>query len=209
MSQGTLMRVSEAHPCPICHGDHWCRVHSSGRYVICNRVQSAEPARSNGWVHRLQHRLPSRSVGGSPSAAKTGLRAPLSRRHSVYSALLQLLPLELHHRRNLEQRGFSEEAIRAGGYESLPLQGRAELCRRLVRAGHVLAGVPGFYLKSDKDQSWWSLAGPPGLMVPIRAANGMIQACQVRRGDEDAGSKYVWLSTTGRPREHAAARRPT
>ncbi len=138
-------------------------------------------------------------MGCSSSAVKTGLRAPLSRRHSVYSALLQLLPLEPHHRRNLEQRGFSEEAIRSGGYASLPLQGRAELCRRLRRAGHILGGVPGFYLKNDKGQSWWSLAGPPGLVVPIRNADGMIEACQVRRDDEDAGSKYVWLSTAGRP----------
>ena len=194
-----LMRVTKLRPCPVCGRPDWCRVHSSGRYAICNRVQSAEPARGNGWLHRLQHRLPSRPMGCSPSAVKSGLSAPLSRRHSVYSALLQLLPLELHHRQNFEQRGFSEEAIRSGGYASLPLQGRAELCRRLRRAGHDLGGIPGFYLKSDNGRSWRSLAGPPGLVVPIRDADGMVEACQVRRDDEDAGSKYAWLSTAGRP----------
>jgi hypothetical protein len=48
----SFTRVSKAKPCPICqHGD-WCRVFADG-WAECMRVQSATPAKSGGWMHRL------------------------------------------------------------------------------------------------------------------------------------------------------------
>lgn len=49
----SFTRVTKAVPCPICkHGD-WCRVFVDG-WAECMRVQSDRPARSGGWMWRLQ-----------------------------------------------------------------------------------------------------------------------------------------------------------
>ena len=39
-----LRRVTEAFPCPIYHKGDWCRIHPSGAFAICNRIESPEPA---------------------------------------------------------------------------------------------------------------------------------------------------------------------
>ena len=45
-------RVTKTHPCPVCkHGD-WCRVFADG-WAECMRVQSGQPAKSGGWMHRI------------------------------------------------------------------------------------------------------------------------------------------------------------
>ena len=45
-------RFSKAKPCPICQHPYWCRVFADG-WAECMRVQSATPAKSGGWMHRL------------------------------------------------------------------------------------------------------------------------------------------------------------
>ena len=53
----SFTRVTKQNPCPICRqaglrGIDWCRVFADG-WAECMRVQSNQPAKSGGWMHRL------------------------------------------------------------------------------------------------------------------------------------------------------------
>ena len=45
-------RVTKQAPCPICKKADWCRGFADG-WAECMRVQSDQPAKSGGWMHRL------------------------------------------------------------------------------------------------------------------------------------------------------------
>lgn len=115
---------------------------------------------------------------------------------AVYRALLAALGLSAVHREHLlsPARGLDPEQIQAGMYRTLPESGRAELGER-VAARADPAGVPGFWRAGGK----WRVAGPPGLLVPVRDASGRIVGLQVRRDASGGGPRYVWLSSAGRP----------
>ena len=58
-----------------------------------------------------------------------------------------------------------------------------------------MAGVPGFGL----DHGEVRLYGASGTLLPVRDAEGHIQACQIRRDNTTGGrGKYVWLSSASR-----------
>ncbi len=195
MIQGTLIRVSKAHPCPICHGDHWCRVHSSGRFVICNRVESGEPALGNGWVHRFSAKTKLPPVHTAMAIATTTLRADLTRCDQTYRELLRLLLLSERHHAELQARGMSNDEIGHRGYRSLPAIGRDSLCRLLRDRGCELDGVPGFYQRGVA----WTLTGAQGLLIPVRNHQQRIEACKIRLNEDSDGRRYIWLSSCGKP----------
>src|SRR5512137_2091659 len=65
----SFTRVTKQNPCPICRqaglrGIDWCRVFADG-WAECMRVQSDQPAKSGGWMHRLGD-APRRYVPPSP-----------------------------------------------------------------------------------------------------------------------------------------------
>jgi 5S rRNA maturation endonuclease (ribonuclease M5) len=50
------IRVSKSNPCTLCdHGD-WCSALDDGSLALCMRVESTQPARNGGWLHRLKDR---------------------------------------------------------------------------------------------------------------------------------------------------------
>jgi len=57
---------------------------------------------------------------------------------------------------------------------------------------HDLDGIPGFY--EDK-RGGWTLAGAPGILVPYRNCDGLIQGLQIRC-DNEQERKYRWLAST-------------
>ena len=192
---GQLIRVSRKHPCLICGRPDWCRVHSTGKFAICNRVPSADPALSNGWVHRLDGCLPTTTV--EQTARRGTAVASVEARDLVYRRLLQHLDLSSQHRTELRGRGLGDREIAAMGFASLPVRGRARICRLVAQTCPSLVGIPGFYTRREADRCWVTLAGPAGLLIPVKNAGGLIQSLLVRR---DAGDpKYVWLSSAGRP----------
>lgn len=130
--------------------------------------------------------------------------------HKTLSALFDMLSLSKHHREHLSvQRGLSDEQIDRFGFKSVP---PFYLCRPLVKRlldkGHVVQGVPGFYV--DKDGQW-TIQFPSlfaGFLIPVRGVDGLIHGAQIRldvplknKDDppEKTGAKYVWLSSSGKP----------
>ena len=114
----------------------------------------------------------------------------------VYRALLSVLMLSEEHTRHLlEVRGMSPEQVKANGYRTLPHGRRLEIARKVADRCNP-SGVPGFYHL----YGGWSLAGYPGLLIPVRDWSGRIVGCQIRTFEsrESDLPKYLWLSSVGK-----------
>ena len=71
--------------------------------------------------------------------------APVELLHKTYTMLLSLLILAESHKKALLKRGFTEEVIEQNGYKSTPVFGFKGIVKKLIAAGCILEGVPGFY----------------------------------------------------------------
>lgn len=127
--------------------------------------------------------VPARSAAGEP---ETPL-ASLADRDRTYRALLSAWGLSDAHRRALMARGLSARAIRRAGLASA-VPGIAPVVP-------TASGIPGFW----RAGSGWRIAGPAGLAIPVRDADGRIQALHIRADEATPGGKYRWLSTPSRP----------
>ena len=190
-----MKRVTRSEHCPVCGKADWCRVSGDKRYAVCNRISSKQDAKGDGggWIHWLADaaRLPSLKV--SVTVNEESPVADITTRHATYSRLLQLCPLSRGHIANLERRGIAEAERRQRGYGTLSSDARPSLCDAL-QPEYQLQGVPGFCIQNDM----WTIAGWPGLLLPVRDYEKRIQAMQVRR-DGNCASRYAWLSSAGRP----------
>lgn len=193
----TTHRVTSAHPCPVCGKRDWCLVSDSGAYAVCMRVASGQPARGGmgGWVHHLGCGGYAAPVERISEADNRPRRAAPDLLDAVYRDLLRLLDLSWDHRHQLRQRGLTDDEIRHHWYKTLPLEDRAALCRELLD-DHELAGIAGFFIAED-DGTWWTFAGSPGLVIPVKDTEGRVVALRLRPDSPDQ-PKYVWFSSAGR-----------
>lgn len=192
-------------PCPVCGKPDWCSVSADGQAVACRRVDTGageeREDRSGGlfWLYQLGdgHRP---AAPPPPPAKAMPPRADPETLNRVYRSLLRELRLSDRHRADLRARGLTDQAIRRGGYRSLPLRGRAALAGRLVEAhgADTCATVPGFYIREEGDRRYWTLAGSVGLVIPVRDAEGRIVALKVRADDPGDGSRYTTVSSSKR-----------
>jgi len=193
-----MMRVSGKNPCPICGHADWCGYNTS--IAICMRVQSDIPAKHGGWVHKLTEDM---NVNYIPPMKSDNSMASVDHRDKVYRLLLSKLTLVDRHKQHLLDRGVDEEFVRSGGYKTLPLQGRYGLTKAIIDmlGEDSLIGVPGFYEAEGNDGSlYWTLAGRPGLLIPMLNSERKIVCCQTRVDNPvDNVKKYQTLSTGNRP----------
>jgi hypothetical protein len=165
---------------------------------------------AEGGVHRLDknemdywlHYLPGGTSSVRPAVVPLPVVAPVradtATLDHVYRAMLDRLTLSPCHRRNLQARGLPDREIIQRGYRTWPRDGRAALARGLVErfGADVCRQVPGLYLREQDGRRWWSVAGAPGLAIPLRNHHGRIMGFKVRSDDEDADQKYTTVSST-------------
>ncbi len=98
----------------------------------------------------------------------SAMPAPDDVRHKTYSMFFSMLGLADTHRKNLLKRGFTEQQIEENGYKSTPVFGYKRLTEKLLAAGCIVKGVPGFY--QDKDGKWTIHFSnkSSGFLVPVR-----------------------------------------
>lgn len=201
MSAGGWRSVTKAAPCLRCGKGDWCSVSADGAIGICRRTSggSGERIDASGSPYIVfttgSTILPEVSI---PAWSPTPVAAPSAVLDAVYRELIRALPVGPDHRHALRQRGLGDGEIELRGYRSLPVQGRSGLARWLVTrfGAGTCSGIPGLYLKAEKGRSWWSLAGPAGLLVPVRDVGRRIVALKVRADDrERSGGKYVYVSS--------------
>jgi hypothetical protein len=125
-------------------------------------------------------------------------RAPLVELDAAYQVVLRNLRLDPSDRAGLRSRGLDDAAIDAGGYRTLPIEGRARLAKAVLEeVGEDSArAVPGIVWRTaDDGHGWWSLGGSPGLLIPVRDIDDQVVALKVRRRDPCDGQRYLYLSS--------------
>lgn len=189
-----LARVNRQHPCPICGHTDWCTYTS--KYAVCMRVQSDKEAKNGGWVHYFDKGV---KVDYTPPPPKeTVAPVEIAIRHRFYTALLRDLLLSKAHLDNLRKRGLSDEAIKNGEYKTLTDRGRAQIVKAVIKNTGIEKGIPGLFWKQGKFGVYRTLAGAPGLLIPVRDLDGRIQGMQIRVDNPGDGAKYRWVSSADR-----------
>jgi Domain of unknown function (DUF3854) len=197
-------RVNRKQPCPICGKPDWCRISADGQWAICRRLDTGEGHRKvdkvgvDYWVYHFHGDQTPTLMPLIPPSKAPAERAPDGVLDQVYRALLQSLSLSPQHKAQLTHRGLCDRDIAFRQYRSLPRQGRAALAKRLVEefGETICTRIPGLYIHEENQPRWWSLAGAPGLVIPVRNAAGQIIALTVRRDDPEAPSRYSAISST-------------
>ena len=122
-------------------------------------------------------------------------RVPRHRPDRIWSTkrLLTELTLTESHRRQLRDRGLTDERIDHAGYRSL---GFFEFRQHAVASlrdefGEELLKVPGFVRKADRVSA---VTLPNGLLIPVRDTAGSVIALKVRPDEAGRGGKYLWFS---------------
>lgn len=122
--------------------------------------------------------------------------APDEVKNRTYTMLLSMLVLADTHKKNLLERGFTEEQITENGYKSTPVFGFKKMTKRLIEAGCTVEGVPGFYQDADGEWTIHFSLKSSGFLIPIRNIDGLIVGAQIRLDHPYDGRKYIWLSST-------------
>lgn len=197
-SQNKLMRVTRRAPCPICGAKKYCSFAEDGSIAICMKVAAGaiKETKNGGHLHVLRERatplrLPAPPSSPTPAASPL---ASIERRHAVYIAFLDALPLRERHADNLEARGLSDTEIARKMYASVPDPIRAAAVCADLASRYGLTGVPGFYREGD---NWRLSVWDSGFFVPIRDVQDRIQALQVRF--DHGEPRYKWFSSKDRP----------
>ncbi len=190
--------------CPICGHDSWCRLSTDGTWAICRRLDTGDGEYRqdrNGadfWLYRLNEDSSYSTFTGEPWESDPDTPCANEKvRDAVYSSLLRLLNLSSAHQHALLKRGLSKDIIEANGYRTYPVQERSALSKALLEqfGEATLRTIPGAYVKTEGKRSWWSLAGAPGLLIPIRNVMGQIVALKVRADEETSFPRYSTVSS--------------
>ena len=121
-----------------------------------------------------------REIAPKEPEIPSAMPAPDYVRHKTYSTFFSMLVLADTHRQNLLKRGFTEQQIEENGYKSTPVFGYKKLTGKLLSAGCIVEGVPGFY--QDKDGEWTIHFSnkSSGFLVTVRNIDGLIVGAQIR-----------------------------
>lgn len=188
LTRSKIKRANSRRKCPVC-GGQGCGVSDS--MTLCWRVESRQQAKSGAWIHRDP------SASAVPYIYTPPRVADLERRHQVYSALLESLPLSSKHADHLMgKRGLSEETIARECFASVPSRPDGDEIAGRLGLLFDLEHVAGFWKKRDR----WVMrfAGTRGFLIPLRDSIGRIQALQIRR-DTDDDPKYLLFSSDELP----------
>lgn len=133
-----------------------------------------------------------------PTAKPTAPRAPDADLDRGYRALLARLQLADRHREQLYHRGLSGSDVDRAEYRSLPTGCRARFVKPLqdLFASELLMTVPGIIARDGAKGRYLTLAGAPGLLIPVRSAARHVVGLVVRPDDPGEGGKYRWVSSS-------------
>ncbi len=198
------MRVSRRNPCPICGKLKGCLIFpvlsDGSQHVICVRITSERPATNalGGCIHTLSGATPSYNPSPLPSIVTSARLAPIEVRDWAYSQLLSDQSLLGKHLDELLRRGLSQNSIEARNYCSWGSNRyqRKPLATRIYELDHQTLDVPGIVVR-DQGRPYLSLAGAPGIAIPVRNPAGQIQSLLLMVDDKTNG-KYRPLSSACR-----------
>lgn len=164
---------------------------------ICDALQTGS--------HAPEYQI--KTVELPPSVQNSDL-ADIHKIHQTLSLLLSMLTLTEPHRKNLLDRGLTNEQIERLGYKSTPPPYLCQsLTERLIKQGCTVQGVPGFYMNDSGKWTAKFYKRTAGILIPARGIDGLVRGAQIRldvpikdeNEDEDKeGTKYLWLSSSNK-----------
>lgn len=206
--RGQWVDATSREPCPICGATSWCGVSSDGALVLCKRVEGERQGVTRDGVTFYVHHLNATVARSTVLSVRPIVRerASVDVCDRAYHTMLAQLRLDDADHRALEARGLDADAIRTNEYRSLRVEGRARLARAVIEAvgEEAAAAVPGIVWHTEGHHGWWSLAGSPGILVPVRDVHGRVVALKLRRSSLCDGPRYVYLSSAKRGGASAA-----
>lgn len=114
--------------CPICGKNHWCQVNVTGTKVICQSEKLedqevngfkfvADIPKINGYLYELvdSNKAVKFDVNKSYSSVHLFPLAAPNRLDTMYRLVLAAYPLTQKHKKNLEERGLTDEQIKLHG----------------------------------------------------------------------------------------------
>lgn len=113
----------------------------------------------------------------------------------TYRTMLSFIRLKKRDKDDLLRRSLTEEEIVNGMFRSTPTD-TTGICRKLLKAGCVLEGVPGFY-KNRSNEWTLNVYRDEGYFCPV-FQNNMLVGMQIRLARPMDGCKYIWLSSSDR-----------
>lgn len=192
MGEGAYARVSRRDPCPVCGKADWCRVFADGG-VECMRTESPVTCSSGGWMHwpnkdwRDQIKI-------FPEKTVVTEMIPESCLDHVYRKLLAQFPPNAKHATMLRDRGLESFNYGSLPFDEFERESAAFQIANVLPNRLWLDRTPGFY-RTQMGGNHWSIAGQPGLLIPIRNAKGYIVGMQIRKNEGDP--RYSFLSSRG------------
>lgn len=111
--------------------------------------------------------------------------------------LFFMLPIKEKHKKKLYARGLTDESIKKYMLCSVPVEyaERKALCRRLLKEGCILEGVPSFYQEDNGDWNLNLYEKIAGIICPVFDADGFIRGFQIRLDKPVENCKYIWGSS--------------
>jgi hypothetical protein len=205
--------ASPANPCKVCGAKKWCRESPDGRVANCRNTSTGSVKtgtyRDGGqyYVHRLIDDGPKPNGKPKRTTRRPASEAPTADgrteavdvltddvadlRDKAYRLLLSKLDLSQEHHSQLTRRGLPPEAIASNQYRTLPADTRDIAHELLIAGGKHFKEIPGFIAENGAH-----IAGPGGLLIPVRDVRGRIIALVVRLDNAPEGmGKYRYISS--------------
>ena len=194
------IRATPTHRCSVCDGTKLCGWTSDGRVRACLR-NFYEPG-----ANVVEEELGTTAYYFDDTSdaqrwqAKQDRKQPIplgldpQRIHEIYSKAFELQRLSKAHREAFRARGLTDDQIDLAGYRSMLPGNHSGMLRVLdtMFGRDDLALVPGFYVEGKSIK----MMSTPGIWIPVRDAQGRIQAIRVRPDKPvDDDRKYVWFSS--------------
>jgi len=152
---------------------------------------------NGGWLHK---RLNGGARGGT-NGVNVGVVAVADAKvqDATYKALFGLLRLEEDHVVELiGNRGLDNKQLCQ--FRTLRNVKPWEVCKELMAKGHILSGVPGFYLAKDKnsERQYWNFNYKPGMIFKLENSQQQTQALQMRLDSPLEKANRYRLFSSGR-----------
>ena len=124
------------------------------------------------------------------------LLADIEQRNAVYTDFLNMLKLDLKHKKYLNNIGFLDSSIEHCLFKTIP---KNYIKRRLIAhslsKNHNLCGIPGFYQEED---FMWNFNGIDGFFVPVFDDNGYIKELSIHLDTPFNNSSDIWFSSNNK-----------
>lgn len=130
----------------------------------------------------------------------------IEERDEVNRLILKLHPFTDRHKKDMKNRGLTDEEISKLQYCSYDFSYEKSLASSYKKSGLTLVGVPGFF--EDEDGDIYLRKLKKGILIPFKNSKNQIQGFQLRKNNEllkqwkedgklKKEKKCNWLSSTG------------